>query len=65
MLRGETVPRTYANPSRYFKRYQDDSCNPTSYGNRQMVNKPFPYADLFNSDKPFGNVETAAIGYLF
>ncbi|MFW5752607.1 MAG: hypothetical protein ACOCYV_01010, partial [Planctomycetota bacterium] len=66
LIRGEQVGAP-GGPSagRYFKRYQDDSTNPTNYGNRRMVNRRFPPADLFTVDEPFGGAGTAAIGYIY
>lgn len=46
-------------------RYQDDANNPTNYGNRRMVNGPFPLADLLSVNKTFGGAEQAAIGYIY
>lgn len=66
LIRGERVkPPGGPSASRYFKRYQDDSTNPTNYGNRRMVNRRFPPADLFTVDEPFGGAGTAAIGYIY
>ena len=46
-------------------RYQDDANNPTNYGNRRMVNRPFPLSDLLSVGKPYGGAEQAAIGYIY
>ena len=53
-------------PSMYLNtRYQDDANNPTNYGNRRMVNGPFPLADLLSAEKAFGGPQQAAIGYIY
>jgi hypothetical protein len=66
LIKGDSlrIPRG-PNVSRYFKRYQDDSVNPTNYGNRRMVNGPFPPSDLFTTTKPYGGATEAAIGYIY
>lgn len=46
------------------QRYQDDSNNPTNYGNRRLVNDPFPMSDL-SSTTPWGGAGQAAIGYIY
>ncbi|RMD73481.1 MAG: hypothetical protein D6820_18495, partial [Lentisphaerae bacterium] len=47
------------------RRYQDDSVNPTNFGNRRLVNDAFPMADFFSAGKPFGGPKQAAIGYIY
>ena len=46
-------------------RYQDDANNPTNYGNRRMVNGPFPVSDLLSLGKTYGGPGQAAIGYIY
>ena len=67
LLLGEKVPRPkFPTPSTYLNtRYQDDANNPTNYGNRRMVNGPFPLSDLLTVGTPFGGAEQAAIGYIY
>ncbi|MDA3963442.1 MAG: hypothetical protein PF961_21860 [Planctomycetota bacterium] len=66
LIRGDAVSTgTMPSPSMYFNRYQDDANNPTNYGNRRLVNRPFPESDLFGADKPYGNADIAAIGYIY
>ncbi|MCM8527698.1 MAG: heparinase II/III family protein [Lentisphaeraceae bacterium] len=62
------VPRQGKLPSAFTylgTRYQDDANNPTNYGNRRLVNRPFPISDLLSLNKPFGGAEQAAIGYIY
>ena len=67
LLLGKEVNKSkYPTPSTYLgTRYQDDANNPTNYGNRRMVNGPYPLADLLSLNKPFGGPAQAAIGYIY
>lgn len=66
ILQGDKTKRPgMPNPAQYLaRRYQADDVNPTNYGNRRMVNGPFPDSDLYSIDQPYGDASTAAIGYI-
>lgn len=66
LLKGDPVHAPEGpNVSRYFKRYQDDSANPTNYGNRIMVLRRIPPSDLYTVTKPWGGPTAAAVGYIY
>lgn len=66
LIRGDRVSAgKLPSPLMYWNRYQDDANNPTNYGNRRLVNGPFPESDLFTVDEPYGNADVAAIGYIY
>ena len=66
LLGKEVKSPKYPTASTYLgTRYQDDANNPTNYGNRRMVNRPFPLSDLLSLNKPYGGAGQAAIGYIY
>ncbi len=66
MLEGRKTNRpSMPSPDQYLgRRYQADDVNPTNYGTRRMINGPFPDSDLYSIDQPYGDAQTAAIGYI-
>ena len=66
LLGKEVRSPKYPTASTYLgTRYQDDANNPTNYGNRRMVNGPFPVSDLLSLGKTYGGPGQAAIGYIY
>ena len=60
-IRGSKQPDAQMYLSR---RYQDDSVNPTNFGNRRLVNGAFQ-GELYNADRHYGGAAVAAVGYIY